>query len=85
MIGFLFSPIDYEYSSSDGGFNDSEVPFKGRKLDTIQWLFDRYKNVNNLKDSSLCRKFDIHWWEYWHWHDYFIESRWDIPKCRNIS
>jgi len=65
----------YRYESSDGGFDDIEVPEKGRNLNAVEELFARYKNDN--PKAILYRTSHRQPWKFWCWFDYLSNPRWD--------
>ena len=68
----------YEYVSSDGGFEDSEVPEKGRTLEMVEANFADYEGEED-DGLVLCRTTNRDWWAYWEWYDYMTHRRWDYP------
>jgi hypothetical protein len=72
--------ISYPYVSSDGGFRDIEVPFKGRHLPVVTAHFDKYRQ-NGHPDAVLMRCFDREWWFPSLWIGNFTDERWKLPRA----
>jgi len=71
---------DLAFQSSDNGWADSEVQFKGRDFDSILSLFAGYKSRCERPDAVLQRTTDrpgptsFTWW-----FDDFSQPKWTVP------
>jgi hypothetical protein len=75
----------YGYVSSDGGFDDIEVPEKGRTLTMVEGYFDDYKRQVGKPDLRLYRTTPRDWWRFWSWFDYATDPRWAYPYRERAS
>ena len=73
------STTDVNFESSDGGWADGEVIFKGRDYAIVQATFESYKVRCGKPDVTLFRTTEenpyniIQWWSYAH------EPKWKVP------
>lgn len=70
----------YIYTSSDGGFRELEVPFKGRHFDVVTRAFEKYRQ-NGHPDAVLMRTFDREWWSPNLWVENLRHERWTLPRA----
>ena len=70
----------YTYVSSDGGFEELEVPEKGRPLEMVEKHFEEYKAAKADPEIVLLRTRRREWWQYWEWYDYVTHRRWEYPR-----
>jgi hypothetical protein len=68
-----------QFVSSDGGFDDFEVPEKGRDLAAVEFYFDEYKKQVGQPGLLLYRGAARDWWRFWNWSDYATHRRWNYP------
>lgn len=71
--------------SSDGGFDDIEVPGKGRALTTVEINFERYKRQIDSPGLKLYRTSKRIWHAPNLWIDNIISRRWTIPFAEAAS
>ncbi|HEX5011338.1 MAG TPA: hypothetical protein VFY71_13150 [Planctomycetota bacterium] len=70
LLGVLPTSAAYSYISSDGKFDDFEMPSKGRTLRMVELLFDDYRKQVGRPDLTLYRTTARVWWHSWEWPDY---------------
>jgi hypothetical protein len=68
----------YHYTSSDGGFHEMEVPWKGRRFDFVTNAFRTYQRGGH-PDAVLMRTFERRWSRPNLWLDYLTHERWRLP------
>jgi hypothetical protein len=76
---FLSPWVSYGYESSDGGFNDIEVGFKGRTLGHVRGYFESYRAQQGDPKLYLCRTTCRRPWAFWGWGEYLFHPRWRLP------
>jgi hypothetical protein len=69
----------YSYESSDKGFDDIEVPWKGRTLLMVEASFEKYKGEQDNPDLKLYRTSTRIWHAPNLWIDNLTNRRWEIP------
>lgn len=69
----------YNFESSDGGFDDVEVPAKGRTLDQVERDFRDYKAKTGDEDVRLYRTSERDWTNFLLVFDNLLNRRWDYP------
>lgn len=74
-----FSLPVYHYESSDRGWDEIEVPWKGRHLETVEALFEGYRAERGDPDLVLCRTSRRSWWSPNLWWDNLTHRRWALP------
>lgn len=83
ILGVLYTvlmwsfPV-YHYTSSDGGFQEIEVPWKGRRFDLVLQQFEKYRNAGP-SDAVLMRTFERRWSSPNLWPDNLTHERWRLP------
>jgi hypothetical protein len=70
----------YHYESSDGGFEDEEVPAKGRQLSSIETYFVQYRAKKGDPTLKLYRLDDRDWTNLLRYPDYLWNRRWKLPR-----
>lgn len=68
----------YHYTSSDGGFDEIEVPWKGRRFDVVTNAFRTYQ-LDGHPDAVLMRTFERRWAHPNLWLDNLTHERWRLP------
>jgi len=79
LLGVESSMPVYSYVSSDGKFDEIEMPSKGRSLDMVEAHFDEYRRQVGQPDLILYRTTSRVWWRYWRWSEYVSHPRWSYP------
>ena len=77
FIGLRGIGQSFEYISSDGGFEATELLGKGLDIETINNLFEKYHADH--PDAVLMRKFPKNYLKFWHWREYWTHNRWKLP------
>jgi hypothetical protein len=75
---FFTLPV-YNYESSDGWFDDIEIPWKGRTLRTVEINFESYKSRTNKPDLKIYRTSKRIWRAPNLWIDNLTNRRWQVP------
>jgi hypothetical protein len=68
----------YHYTSSDGGFNEIEVPWKGRDFNVVEQSFQEYKESGH-DNVILIRTTPKPWASPNLWWDNLSHPRWRLP------
>jgi hypothetical protein len=68
----------YGYISSDGGFHETEVPWKGRQYDVVTRAFEAYQRDGH-PDAVLMRMSERYWACPNLWLDNLTHKRWRLP------
>jgi len=71
--------------SLDGGFDDIEVPWKGRTLTSVEINFENYKRQTNNPDLKLYRTSKRIWHAPNLWIDNLTNRRWTLPFAEPVS
>lgn len=69
----------YHYTSSDYGFEDVEIPQKGRTLEMVEAGFDDYVRTNDLDDVKLMIASRPNEW------DDLNHRRWDYEFMEKVE
>lgn len=75
----------HRYDSSDGGFEDVEIPEKGRSFAIVQSSFRRYVEESKQPDIQLFRTFPKERWRFWNWRDHASHPRWRLPYRPSVA
>jgi len=71
---------DAAFASSDGGWEDDEILFKGRRFEDLVVLFELYKLKCNAPGSSLERLTPYPKpWTYQFWFTNPVAKKWRVP------
>jgi hypothetical protein len=73
------------FESSDGRFEDVEIPEKGRDLAMIERLFADHKKETGQPDLILYRTTPRMWWQLWAWGEYAFQPRWSYPYREPVA
>ena len=76
---WLFGNTDVVFRSSDGGWADSEIQFKGRDFKSIVWHFEAYKLQCARPTAKLFRATSQHWYNPFVWPSYLSSPKWRVP------
>ena len=83
LIGPTLLPwlgADVAFASSDGGWEDDEILFKGRGFEDLVFLFELYKLKCNASGSSLERLTPYpNPWTYQFWFTNPFAKKWRVP------
>lgn len=71
----------YNYQSTDGGFQATEIPEKGKPLTDIVEDFQTYQRSAHAQEQSLCRCFKKNYLQFWKWREYSTHERWKMKYC----
>lgn len=69
----------YHYESSDRGWSDIEVPWKGRHFAGVEKGFEDYRRAQSNADVKLHRTSGRIWAAPNLWWDNLTHRRWDLP------
>jgi hypothetical protein len=69
----------YNYESSDRGWADFEIEWKGRDLAAIEGMFEEYRVSENKPDAFLCITSKPNWLAWSQWWDNATHRRWELP------
>ncbi|MEW6993139.1 hypothetical protein AADZ84_02585 [Colwelliaceae bacterium MEBiC 14330] len=80
---FFSSGTDVKYQSSDYGWADSEMLWKGRDFDSIVFYFHLYKEKCHKPNVVLQRLTDRpNWFEPEHWFNNYRDPKWQVPLAK---
>jgi len=68
----------YQYCSDDGGYNEVEIPVKGRGYSHILHTFQQYQQSH--PQAILMIKDDRQWGNIFAYWDNITHPRWQLPK-----
>ena len=73
------STTDVNFESSDGGWADGEVIFKGRDFAIVQATFESYKARCSKPNATLLRTTEESPYNIFQWWSYAHEPKWKVP------
>jgi len=85
FLGYLsYSNPSVGFHSSDGGWDDAEVVFKGRRFDNVIVVeFERYKLECSASKSLLIRTTKEEWANIFAWPSYLTNPKWRVPYAKS--
>ena len=83
LISIFLDENYYQYSNYNGSFTTKEHVFKGTGFRGVKNEFKNYKldskSFKKSNDTLLYRLFLRNPLRFWHWKDYFLDERYQLP------